>query len=109
VAAFADIEPATLAILAGVQLLAEIEEGRIALDRPGWDTAMAERARLVDRQIAGTLSRGQAEALAALQRLQLAQVGQTPNGAVITPTYALADLHDTIAGLRLAVRETPHA
>lgn len=106
-AAFAGVDLSALAAIAGVQLLAEIEDDRIALEPAGWQAAMAERARLVQHQLAGTLTPGNAEALAALQRLQLAQVGQTPDGAIVTAHWALEHLHDALAGLRLAATENP--
>jgi hypothetical protein len=106
-AAFAPVDLRTLAILAGVSLLREIEGDRVALEPAGWHGAMAERARLVQHQMAGTLTPGNAAVLATLQRLHLALVGETADQAVIVPAYALEDLHDALAGLRLAAMETP--
>lgn len=106
-ARFTGLEPRTLEAMAWVTLAAELEDGRILLAADGWQAAMTERARLVQHQIAGTLTPGAGEALAALQRLHLAWAGEAPGGAVITPAWALADLHDAIAGLRLAPPEAP--
>lgn len=112
-AAFAGVEPATLEILAGVELLAEMPDPlgtwpRVAVGRAGWEAAMAERARLVERLLAGTLNPGQAEALAALQRLELARTGEALGGIEIA-AFGLEDLQQALAGLRLAATEEPHA
>lgn len=101
----------SLAALASVVLLDELPPivpgalPRVAVDRAGWDSAMAHRHYLVLRQIHHTLTPGDAEALAALSHIHLQQVEWHATGPVIITAHGLDHLQNALAGLRCASTE----
>jgi len=105
----------SLAALAGILLLDELPPvvpgalPRVAVDRAGWDRAMDHRRSLVLRQMAGTITPGDAGALAALSHISLQQVDWSPTGPMIVTADGYEHLQDALAGLRLAARETADA
>lgn len=111
----ASVTPASLAAMAAVELLREIPDGEfpgvgtswplVAVGRHGWNAAMAHRDALVRQQIAGTLTQGDREALAALQHLHLhcRPWLDTPTEAVLSAT-AFEHLQNALAGLRCAAQ-----
>lgn len=101
----AGLTPASVAAIAGITLLDELDGDRVALGPVGWKAAMEHRATLVRHQITRSLTPGDAEALAALSRLQIAWQGQTPAGAIIVAAHDFESLQNALAGLRCAMME----
>lgn len=97
--------PATISVLAGVTVLREVGDDRLALDPAGWTMAMLHRSSLVREQLTRTIAPGDAEVLGVLTRLQLAWAGLEPDGAVLVHPSALEHVHDMLAGLRCAAIE----
>ena len=112
----ASVSADSLAAIAGVELLRETPEGEfpgigtswplVAVGRAGWQAAMAHREHLVRQQLAGTLTDGDREALAALQHALLHERPwlATPAETVLTAT-AYDHLQQALAGLRWAAME----
>jgi hypothetical protein len=103
--------PESLAALADVVMLDELPPvvpgsmPRIAVDRGGWDRAMAHRDHLVRQQIAGTLTPADAEALAALSYVQLQQVDWQPTGPMIITAAGYDHAANALAGFRCLAME----
>lgn len=113
--AFATVSPESLAALAGIVLLDEVPPRVpgawpcVAVDRAGWNRAMDHRQHLVLRMMAGTLTPGDAEALAALNHIQLQQTDvQHTTGPVLVTASGYDHAANALAGLRCAARENHH-
>jgi len=109
--AFASVSTASLAALADIVLLDELPPivpgalPRVAVDRAGWDRAMRHRQHLVQRLMARTLTPGDAEALAALNYVNLQQVDWQPTGPMIITAQGHEHITNALAGLRCAAME----
>jgi hypothetical protein len=109
----ASVSADSLAAIAGVEMLREIPEGEfpetgtswplVAVGRAGWEAAMAHREHLVRQQLAGTLTPGDREALAALQHAHLHTRPwlDTPSETALSAS-AYDHLQQALAGLRWA-------
>lgn len=101
----------SLAALAAVVLLGEVPPAvpgafpRVAVDRAGWDRAMAHRDHLVHQQIHGNLTPADAEALAALSYTSLQQVDWSPTGPMIITAAGYEHIANALGGLRCAAME----
>lgn len=116
----ASVSAESLAAMAGVELLREIPEGEfpgigtswplVAVGRAGWEAAMAHREHLVRQQLAGTITEGDREALAALQHAHLHTRPwlDTPTETALSAS-AYDHLQQALAGLRCAVMESGDA
>lgn len=113
---YADVSPESLAAMAGVELLREVPDEHpgigtswplVAVGRAGWDAAMTRREELTRRQITGTITKGDLEALAALRHLLLHHRPwlDTPAEAVFS-ACSYDHLQQALAGLRCA-KEKP--
>lgn len=109
--AIAGASPASLAALADIVLLDELPPAvpgtfpRVAVERAGWDRAMAHRLHLVQQMLAGTLTPGDAEALSALSHVELQRVDWSPEGPIIVTASGYDHAAQALAGLRCAARE----
>jgi hypothetical protein len=108
---FAGASAESLAALADIVLLDELPPivpralPRVAVDRAGWDRAMLHRQHLVLRLMARTLTPGDAEALAALNYVNLQQVDWQPEGPMIITAAGYEHVANALAGLRCAAME----
>lgn len=105
------VSPASIAALADIALVDELPpivpgaSPRVAVDRAGWDRAMAHRMHLTHQQLGGTLTPGDAEALAALRYVELQQVDGWNTGPVIITAHGYDHAANALAGLRCAAQE----
>ncbi len=105
------ISAESIAALADIVLLDELPpicrgaSPRVAVDRAGWERAMAHRLHLTHQQLARTLTPGDAEALAALNYVELQQVDGWNSGPVIITESGHEHATNALAGLRCAARE----
>jgi hypothetical protein len=110
-AAAAGVSAGSIAALAAIELLHELPPivpgalPRVAVDRAGWDRAMLHRQHLVLQQMNRTLTPGDAEALAALNHINLQQVDWSPTGPMILTAAGYDHLANALAGLRCAAME----
>jgi len=109
--AFASVSAASLAALADIVLLDELPPivpgavPRVAVDRAGWHRAMHHRQHLVLRLMARTLTPGDAEALAALNYVNLQQVDWQLEGPMIITAEGYEHAANALAGLRCDAME----
>lgn len=109
--AYASVSPESLAALAAIVLLDELPPivpgalPRVAVDREGWRHAMDHRQHLVLRLMDRTLTPGDAEALAALNYVNLQQVDWQPTGPMIITAQGYDHIAHALAGLRCAAME----
>lgn len=100
------ISAESLAALAAIERLAELPPivrgatPRVEVCRAGWERAMAHRLHLAHQQLAGTISPGDAEALAALRWVELQQVDGWTTGPVILTEAGHEHAANALAGLR---------
>lgn len=109
----ASVSAESLAAMAGLELLREIPEGEfpgigtswplVAVGLAGWEAAMAHREHLVRQQIAGTITEGDREALAALQHANLqSRPWLAAASEAVLCAAAYDHLQQALAGLRCA-------
>jgi hypothetical protein len=109
--AFASASSESLAALADIALLDELPPivpgalPRVSVDREGWHRAMLHRQHLVLRLMARTLTPGDAEALAALNYVNVQQVDWQPEGPMIITAAGYEHVANALAGLRCAAME----
>lgn len=107
----AGVSADSLAALAAIVLVDELPPvvpgalPRVAVDREGWHRAMDHRQALTLQQLDRTLTPADAEALAALNYINLQQVDWAPTGPIIVTAQALEHLQNARAGLRCAAME----
>ena len=105
------VSAASIAALADIVLLDELPpvvpgaSPRVAVNRAGWDRAMAHRMDLTHRQLGGTITPGDAEALAALRYVELQQVDGWNTGPVIITANGYEHAANALAGLCCAAQE----